>query len=78
MSSDYIACLMIGLMIIGYLGAVYALTTWAGRDAEARGVPSWVATCLVYLLFPVGPFLWVLYRPRLKEPPFDLERFRVQ
>ena len=73
-----IGFLWMALMVIAYLGAVYALTTWAGRDAEARGVPGWVATCVVFFLFLVGPFLWVLFRPPTKEEPFNLEKFRVQ
>lgn len=77
-AEDWVGLVTAVLLGIGYFGGLYALTTWAGRDAEARGVPGWVATCLVVLLFPLGPFLWVLFRPAVQAPPFDLARFRVQ
>ncbi len=78
-SATFLGCLYILL----WLGAVYALTTWAIRDAEARGKPGWAVACLAFFLFPVGPAIWVLLRlsklpVKPKETGFDLQRYRVQ
>ena len=70
------------LLVLVYLGAVYALTAWAIHDAEARGKPGWAVACFC-LPFPLGPVIWALLRPPKLPPsvarqPFNLERFRVQ
>lgn len=80
MTTDVLIILFFGLL---WLGAVYALTTWAIHDAEARGKPGWAVACLVFLLFPIGPVIWGLIRPP-KRPTgsrrgeFDLQDYRVQ
>ena len=78
--STAIALIVLGSLV--YLGVIYALTTWAIQDAEARGKTGWAVALLVCVL-PIGVVLWMLLRPPLlaahgARNPFRLDQHRVQ
>jgi hypothetical protein len=50
--------------------ASYGLTArWVYGDARRRGFDGWLAVALVSVLWPAGPFLWLVVRAGLHLAP---------
>ena len=48
----------------------YGLTArWVYRDARRHGFDGWLAVSLVSVLWPAGPFLWLVVRGNLHLAP---------
>ena len=50
---------------------VFGTTIWSCWDAESRGKSGVLISLLVWLTWPIGLVLWLLYRPckRLQTTP---------
>lgn len=55
-------------------------SAWAFHDARRRGKhPLLIALLVLFVAWPVGLVLWLVFRPEDKGPPrFNLEDYRVR
>jgi hypothetical protein len=61
---DYILAFAVGIpFVLLFLGTVYM----AARDAQARGKPAALVALLVFLTWPMGLIMWVIFRPDEKD-----------
>jgi hypothetical protein len=60
---------MIGL-IVAFIIVSAMSSMWAYDDAEKRGKSGILAVLLVlFVLWPIGLILWLVFRPKLKDQP---------
>ena len=78
--TDFLSAL-IGFMPVLFivLLAIFS-SAWAFHDARRRGKhPMLVALLVLFVAWPVGLVLWLIFRPEDKGPPrFNLEDYRVR
>lgn len=46
-----------------YVAVALGTAVWAFHDAEQRGKSGWLAGLMVFLGFPAGLLVWLLFRP---------------
>jgi len=54
--------LSISILIVG-LGLVLFSCRWVGRDADKRGKAGCLVALVVFLTWPLGLILWLVFRP---------------
>jgi hypothetical protein len=60
----YLIC---GLLIVSLLYSIWSCAI----DARRRGRSPVLVAALVIFLFPFGLFIWLIARPRLRDPLMD-------
>jgi hypothetical protein len=57
--------LTVTILIVG-LSLILFSSRWAGRDAERRGKSGCLVGLAVFLTWPLGLILWLVFRPESK------------
>ena len=82
-SSVPISAVVDFVLVLCILAAVIATIRVCAKDAIRRGKSPWLVTLLVIVFFPVGLFVWLVFRPNVvnsdgPKGKFELDDFRVQ
>ena len=61
--SETVSLILAGALAILFFVLYVMSITWAARDAEARGKSGCLVAILVWLTWPWGLLLWIVFRP---------------
>ena len=76
-----VSFLGVGMMFIVFVVLLGWTLSVCARDARRRGKSPLLVTLLIFLSFPLGLIVWLLFRPEPLNPPdrsFHLKDHQVQ
>ena len=56
------------LLIAAILAVLIATVRISAQDAIRRGKSPWLVSLMVIAFFPIGFFVWRIFRPKLVQP----------